>query len=83
MTSHCANPNCATPLGRLLEGRIFQFEVKPKFPTENSSPDKRGPSLAEWIRLFSHFWLCGQCSSKLTLAFDALRGVIVTPSRAT
>ena len=82
MTSHCANPRCATPLLRLRDGRIFQFEVKAKFPSETSTSENRSPSMAERIRQVSHFWLCGRCSSKLTLAFDALKGVVVTPSRA-
>jgi len=79
MTSHCANPNCATPLLGLREGRIFQFEVRPQFTAGTTSGTR---AMVEKIRQVSHFWLCGRCSSKLTLAFDALKGVIVTPFRA-
>jgi hypothetical protein len=71
MTDHCANPNCSVPLRRLNDGRLFQFEVKPKF--EPFEERRRAP------RGLSHFWLCGQCASTLTLGFDALRGVVVKP----
>jgi hypothetical protein len=68
----CANPNCAIPLRLLREGRLFQFEIRSQ--TANSSRPKLGRS-----RATSVFWLCGQCSSKLTLVFDRLKGVITQP----
>lgn len=72
MTSHCANPDCAVPLRLLRDGRLYQFEVRPQAPKvpANSS------------RHLSHFWLCGECSSKLTLVFDQVKAVVVKPSVA-
>ena len=72
MTSHCANPDCAVPLRLLRDGRLYQFEVRPQDP---KVPAKSSRSL-------SHFWLCGECSSKLTLVFDQLKAVVVKPSVA-
>jgi len=80
MTSHCANPDCAIPLRHLRDGRLFQFEIRPKPAlgiTESPSAERH---LARAVaRTISHFWLCGQCSSSLTLVFDAIRGVRVSP----
>ena len=75
MTSHCANPDCAVPLRFLSDGRLYQFAVRPQEPQEpiaSSTPS----------RSVSHFWLCGECSSKLTLVFDQLKAVVVKPNMA-
>jgi hypothetical protein len=78
--THCANPACAIPLRYLRDGRLFQFEVRRKFPIAEQLPGNQSPSAAErWVRKVSHFWLCGKCASTLTLAFDALKGVVVKP----
>lgn len=77
MTSHCANPACSIPLRYLRDGRIFQFEVRPE-PVKFAANDVPG-FLRRSSRRISHFWLCGQCSSTLTLVFDTLKGVIVKP----
>jgi hypothetical protein len=75
MTSHCANPDCAVPLRLLKDGRLYQFAVRPQAPAQELASS--GPS-----RSVSHFWLCGECSSKLTLVFDQLKAVVVKPSVA-
>jgi len=76
MTSHCANPDCAVPLRFLQDGRLFQFEVRPQPPTHELTASAKGS------RRVSHFWLCGECCSKLTLVFDQLKAVVVKPSVA-
>ena len=76
MTSHCANPDCAVPLSLLRDGRLYQFEVRPQ------APPKERVASAKAARSVSHFWLCGECSSKLTLVFDQLKAVVVKPSAA-
>lgn len=80
MTSHCANPACAIPLRYLHDGRLFQFEVRPKFAVRDQLPESQSTSARErLVRKVSHFWLCGKCAKTLTLAFDALKGVVVKP----
>ena len=74
----CANPDCAAPLRHLEDGRLFQFEVRSfSLPSTarcgETTPKSRGS------RQVSHFWLCGQCSSNLTLTFEQAKAVIVTP----
>ena len=75
MTSHCANPDCAVPLRLLRDGRLYQFEVRPQVQRDLVAAAKSSRNL-------SHFWLCGECSSKLTLVFDQLKAVVVKPNIA-
>jgi hypothetical protein len=69
------------PLRYLRDGRLFQFEIKSI--TQANLDTKSLASLSGQLsRRVFHFWLCGQCSSTLTLAFDTLKGVIVRPRQA-
>ena len=79
MTSHCANPACAVPLRYLRDGRIFQFEVRRGF---SQASDDKPITIGDRMGCISHFWLCGRCSSTLTLAFDVIKGVVVRPRAA-
>ena len=77
MTAQCANPACAIPLRFLNAGRLFQFEIRPGPVDSSDSNRAESPYLAS--QRIQHFWLCGQCASRLTLIFDALRGVVIAP----
>ena len=82
MTSYCANPACAVPLRMLNNGRLFQFEVRPKISRGDADTEVNDLHTAPGIsRRISHFWLCGRCASQLTLVFDKVRGVVVRPFR--
>ena len=75
MVSNCANPNCGTPLRYLRDGRLYQFEVRAVSKADSQdSPPKRRPLRQVW-----HYWLCGACSSSMTLQFDQLRGLKIMP----
>jgi len=74
MINQCANPNCSVPLRYLREGRLFQFEVKTTSFSANQEAKTKKVS-----RGLTHFWLCGACSSSMTLTFDPLHGVEVVP----
>lgn len=65
MVTKCANPACSVPLRYLRDGRLFQFEVRSRAQARKLS------------RQVAHFWLCGSCSSTMTLEFDATGGVRV------
>jgi hypothetical protein len=71
MLSKCANPACSTPLIYLREGKIFMIESSRPNVEET---DPVGPKAQSRVE---HFWLCGPCSSVLTLAFDREHGVQV------
>jgi len=78
MLSKCANPSCSTPLVYLREGKIFMVEASSQLQkaAQPPSPDKaKSPNRVE------HFWLCGPCSSQMTLAYDRQNGVQVIPKK--
>jgi hypothetical protein len=75
MVSNCANPKCAAPLRYLRDGRLFQFEVRSLNKTDAVEPTQKRRS----FRQVWHYWLCGACSSSMTLQFDQLRGLKIKP----
>lgn len=73
MISHCANPACGVPLLYLRDGRLYQFEVRCKTPNALPGKDERRRTGSRHV---SHYWLCGECASLLTLEFDPVSGVV-------
>jgi hypothetical protein len=75
MLHKCANPSCANPFRKLSEGKLFLVE------TESFSPSKS--LLRRWDEgvqhRIEHFWLCSQCASVLTLAFERGKGLKTVP----
>jgi hypothetical protein len=65
MLSKCANPSCSTPLVYLREGKIFMVESPHK-----ARPVLVGPANPKPQNRVEHFWLCGPCSSNMTLTCD-------------
>jgi hypothetical protein len=65
MLSKCANPSCSTPLVYLREGKIFMVESP-----QQARPALVGPPSPKPQNRVEHFWLCGPCSSNLTLTCD-------------
>ena len=78
MISNCANPDCGIPLRYLRDGRLFQFEVKTA-PARAAEPGMVQPGAKKISRGVWHFWLCGHCSSSMTLEFDQFKGVTLRP----
>jgi hypothetical protein len=57
----------------LREGKIFMM-VAPSRPAEEPRAQlPKEPSRIE------HYWLCGPCSTEMTLAYDRQHGVRVVP----
>jgi hypothetical protein len=70
MLAKCANPTCSTPLVYLREGKIFMVEApQPQFELLTA------PSRPKATNRVEHFWLCGPCSSDMTLTYDRERGI--------
>jgi len=72
MISNCANPDCGKPLHYLREGRIYIFNT----PTATVASGKTGQ------RRLEHYWLCGVCMEKLTLAQDGQGRIHLLKRRA-
>jgi len=75
MLSKCANPSCSTPLVYLREGKIFMMEHNYRAQLRSEGPVLVKPQSANRVE---HFWLCGPCSSRMTLIYDSEQGVQVT-----
>ena len=74
MLAKCANPSCSTPLVYLREGKIFMIEAALQSPLTLVGPE---PARLKAQNRVEHFWLCGPCSSSMTLTFDQQQGVQV------
>ena len=68
MVSKCANPACSTPLLRLRDGKLFQFEVRSISVPFVDSP--QGAPAEVPTRQVAHYWLCGPCSEQMSLTLD-------------
>ena len=87
MVSKCANPVCTTPFHYLREGKIFRVEVEitPPVTAEETIELSNGSKVPFLIatrkpsRKLEHFWLCGPCSTEMTLAYNPAQGIMVTP----
>ena len=79
MLSKCANPACTTPFHYLHDGKLFQID------TAAGSPQIGGLQLVAEPRQphrIEFFWLCAECSSTMTLAFQRGKGVVMVPLQA-
>ncbi len=73
MLSKCANPACSTRFQYLRDGKLFQIEVEARAQTGMHLVGKKPSHKVE------HFWLCGACSKRMTLAYQRGKGVITLP----
>ena len=64
MVSKCANPACSTTFRYLHEGRLFHAAV--------------GSGTSENVPALERFWLCAECSRKMTVV-SCTGGVMVVP----
>ena len=69
MVSKCANPSCSAIFRYFREGTIFHVAAGSTRPEKDSIP---GTSALE------RFWLCGECSTTMTVISHA-PGVRVVP----
>ena len=77
MLQKCANPNCENPFRKLSEGKLFLVEKESDTPS--SAGVRRWDGVAP--HRIEHFWLCTQCASVLTLAFEKGKGLKTVPLR--
>ena len=77
MVAHCINPDCRVALRTFSEGRLFQFEVVSiSVPAQD---DRRLPFDEKPTRQTSHFWLCGDCATRLSLTLEPSDGLRLVP----
>ncbi len=71
MLSKCANPSCPQSFHYLHSARLYRLETGPGRPASGRD--------AKPSRKLEYFWLCADCSERLTLAYENGRGVIAVP----
>lgn len=79
MVDKCANPLCPSLFRYFGKGRLFAFELRsPTRPCRDVPPAicEKHPSHAMVC-----FWLCEDCSRKLTVTFSAGEGMQVVPQK--
>jgi hypothetical protein len=78
MVSKCANPGCSASFHYFHQGKLFRWEttggIYDSGPTFGTEPGEKRPS-----RRVEFFWLCSDCASEMTLAFDRRVGVTTQP----
>jgi len=65
MISKCANPACSVPFHYLRDGKLFRMEYDPQPPATTDLTEPGRP-----VRKVEHFWLCGSCSTSMTLVMN-------------
>jgi len=68
MLSKCANPGCPASFLYLHQGKLFRFDTAGE-STAGQRPEKS-------VHHVEFFWLCDECSGKLTLSYS--KGVGLT-----
>ncbi len=74
MLAKCANPVCGASFRRISEGKLFYLEA-----ARRDAPAKLADGGKRPVRRAEHFWLCGPCSTQVTLSFDSDRGMLTVP----
>lgn len=74
MLHKCANPACTEVFRYLREGKMFYVETEVFGTSDPDITQKRRGS-----RRLEHYWLCDECSSHVTLAFDEHQGLLTVP----
>jgi hypothetical protein len=77
MVSKCANPGCSASFHYFHQGKLFRWETTngaDKGPAFGTDPGEKRPS-----RRVEFFWLCSDCASEMTLAYDQRMGVTTRP----
>ena len=69
MLSKCANPACSTAFRYLRDGKLFEIDSR---QSADAGEKKQ-------VRRVEFYWLCGACSTELTVVEDQEKGVIIIP----
>ncbi len=70
MLSKCANPGCAASFRYLHQGKLFRLDAGIE------EPGRETPKAAHRIEFF---WLCAECTARMTLAYTKDAGVTLVP----
>jgi len=77
MVSKCANPDCSAAFRYFHTGKLFRAETASGFDRRAMGQDAQQ---SKPLRRLEFFWLCEDCSGKMTLSFGRDSGVTVRPN---
>ena len=77
MVSKCANPDCSAPFRYFHTGKLFRADTAFGFDSRTMGQDAEQ---SKPPRRLEFFWLCEDCSGKMTLSFNRDSGVTVRPN---
>jgi hypothetical protein len=77
MLSKCSNPACSSPFLYLRRGKLFRMETSAGYERR---ADFAGDGEAKRpTRRLEYFWLCEECATRMTLAFEKGVGIMTRP----
>jgi hypothetical protein len=75
MVSKCANPECSASFRYFHKGRLFRIDTSAGQDRRRTMG--RDDELTTPLRRLEFFWLCQDCSQRMTLVYDKESGVTV------
>lgn len=78
MLSKCANPNCSAVFHYFHVGRLFRYETQSGAP--NALEFGADPTVKKSVRRVEYFWLCENCSRRMTLIHQQGAGITAAPT---
>jgi hypothetical protein len=81
MLSKCANPDCLAPFLYLHQGKLFRLDTADKDASGQDAGDRdtAAQKTQKMAQNLEFFWLCSDCSVKLTLRYRKGAGVVTVP----
>ena len=79
MLSKCANPDCSEAFHYYGQGKLFEVHFEDADLCEKAGRMPFDQEMKKQPRSVEHFWLCPQCSDKLTVALDRGNNVLILP----
>ncbi|HYE25327.1 MAG TPA: hypothetical protein VEG32_09030 [Clostridia bacterium] len=81
MLSKCANPDCSAEFHYLGDGKLFAVHFEDE-ALRRGAGRSAAPASKRHPRSVEHFWLCSECSEKMTVGLDRSHNVRILPRHA-
>lgn len=79
MLSKCANPDCTAAFHYYGQGKLFEVHFEDAALCEKAGRMPFDQQMTKHDRSVEHFWLCAECSDRLTVALDRQNNVLILP----